>query len=343
MGVPEVTWDLKAVEYVKLANLALDWVEGKPVAYLRTWPWPARGAVTLGVDALWRFENVPRISDAMAKAGVQGSFHYLSVEAVNNAAAIRELLKAGHSLGAFGDSTEPFAGQPDGEQRGRIERIVRAFRAADPAFVVAGLRAPQGATDAGTEKATAALDYLVDTGRVDSLVPVPAPGGRPVVLTAALNLDSNASPEAVDTGLDGIAKKAELLGGYAFVGLDVAAYEAGGPLEAGLGRYLAGAKERSIWHASAVDVARWWHAREGLKVETRADATGLTIDIDAAEAVPFPAAIALSPPPGMKEMRVDVPPSAGGVQNHRAPDGSVALVLTALPAGKHSIRVTFAY
>src|SRR5204862_6172616 len=128
LGYPEVAWDAKMADYVKLANLALDWVEGKPVAYLHSWPWPARGAVTLGVDALWRFENVPRLSDAMSKAGVNGSFHFLSTDASANAAAIKDLLKAGHSVGGFGDSTQPFAGQPPGEQSARVEKMVRGFR-----------------------------------------------------------------------------------------------------------------------------------------------------------------------------------------------------------------------
>jgi peptidoglycan/xylan/chitin deacetylase (PgdA/CDA1 family) len=345
LGFPEVAWDLKSADYVKLANLALDWVEGKPVAYLRSWPWPARGAVTLGADALWRFENVPRLADAMSKAGVKGSFHFLSTDAGANAAAIKDLLRAGHSVGGFGDSTQPFAGQSPGEQRGRVERMVRGFRAVlDPGVDVSGLRAPQGATDEDTEKAAASLNYLVDLGRVDSLVPALAPDHHLVLLANGANLDSNATLEAVNEGLEGAAIKAQVLGGYSFVGVDVAGYQADGPMEKGLARYLDASKSMSVWNASAADVARWWRAHEGLKVANAWDASQstLTLDVSAAEPVPFPAAISIVPPPGTKSLRIDASPSAGAVERQDLPDGAVALVLSALPAGSHRLQVVFA-
>jgi peptidoglycan/xylan/chitin deacetylase (PgdA/CDA1 family) len=343
LGYPEVAWDAKAADYVKLANLALDWVEGKPVTFLRSWPWPWRGAVTLGVDALWRFENVPRLADAMSKAGVKGSFHFLSPDVAANAANIRGLVSAGHSVGGFGDSTQPFAGQSPGEQRARVERMVGAFRSAlDPGTNVGGLRAPEGATDEGTEKAAASLDYLVDLGRVDSLMPAVAPGGKLVLLSNAANFDQNTTLENVNSELDSAARRAQVLGGYAYVGVDVAGYQPDSPLEAGVRRYLEAAKSMPVWNASADDVARWWKAREGVKVASAWDAASstLTLDVVAAEAVPFPAAISIVPPPGMKNIQIDAPPSAGTVQRQDV-DGAIALVLSALPAGSHRLQVRF--
>jgi hypothetical protein len=345
LGYPEVAWDLKSADYVKLANLALDWVEGKPVTYVRSWPWPYRGALTLGVDALWRFENVPRLAGALSQAGVKGSFHFLSTDAQANAAAINDLVKSGHSVGGFGDSTQPFAGEPPAEQRARIERMVRAFRAVlDPGTNVAGLRAPQGATDEATEKAAAGLDYLVDLGRVDSLMPTLAPGGKPVMLSNTANFDANVTLDTVNAELDNAANRSQLLSGYAFIGVDVAGYQPDSPLEAGVRRYLEASRTKSVWTASADDVAHWWKAREGLKVTRQWDsaATSLTLDVAAAEAVPFPAAITLVPPPGTRDIEIDAPPSAGAVQRQQAPDGSLAIVLNALPAGSHRLQVRFA-
>ena len=45
----------------------------------------------------------------------------------------------------------------------------------------ASLRAPQGATDAATERAAASLDYLVDAGRIEAANPILAGNHRLVV------------------------------------------------------------------------------------------------------------------------------------------------------------------
>jgi hypothetical protein len=179
---------------------------------------------------------------------------------------------------------------------------------------------------------------------VDSLVPVLAPDGQLVLLSASANLDSNATLEAVNASLDAAAQKAQLLGGHAFVGVDGAAYEPGAPMEEGLKRYLSSVAERPLWNASALDVARWWRAHEGLKVASQWDAATatLTLDVNATEAVPFPASISISPPPGMKSLRLEVPPSAGAVQQMPDGSGGIALVFSALPAGRQSVLVRFA-
>jgi hypothetical protein len=66
----------------------------------------------------------------------------------------------------------------------------------------------------------------------------------------------------------------------------------------------------------------------------------LTLDVVAAEAVPFPAAISLVPPPGTKSIQVDAPPSAGTVERQDV-EGGIALVLSGLPAGSHRLQVRF--
>ena len=343
LGWPEGAWDGTNAEFVKLAQLALDWVEGRPVAYLRTWPSPWRGAMTLGIDALWRFENVPRIAAAMSKVGLHGSFHFLSTDAKANAAVIRDLLRDGHSLGGFGDAAQPFAGLPEAEQRTRVERMVQEFRAAlGPGAPVSGLRAPQGATDAATEKAAAMLDYLVDAGRVDAAVPQFAPDRRLVVLAAGTNIDSNASLDAITAGLDAAAKRAQLLGGYAFVGVDVAGYQPGSPLEAGLQKFVEASQGSPLWSASAADVARWWREHDQLKVASAWDAAASTLSIEVAvgEAMVFPAAIAIVPPPGMKSVRIE--PAYAGAELQSGAAGATALVLSGLPPGSHRLQLRFA-
>jgi hypothetical protein len=129
LGFPEVAWDAKAPDYVTLANRALDWVEGKPVAYLRSWPWPARGAITLGVDALWRFENVPRPRAGALGRGREGLVPFPVVGSGRERAAIAISSPPGIPLAASVDTTQPFAGQSPAEAARARGAHVRGFRA----------------------------------------------------------------------------------------------------------------------------------------------------------------------------------------------------------------------
>jgi len=343
LGWPETAWAGQPAEFERLAALALDFVEGRPIAFARSWPWPYRGAMTIGVDALWRFENVPRIAQLLSRHGVHGSFHFLPADAKPNAALIRDLVKATHSVGGFGDEAKRFAGQSEPEQSARVERMVREFRASlGPEFVVSGLRAPEGATDAGTEKAAGGLDYIVDSGRVDSATPVIAANRRAVMLPSSANLDTMSSPEAVSAGLATAKMRAQLLGGYAFVGVDGAAFLPDSPLETALARFVestwGGAK--LVWPASSADVAAWWRERQRLEVATAWDgAQVLDVSVRAPERLGFPAAIAMTPPPGMKNARLET--AVAGVEMRSEGEGAPVLVLNALPAGEHRLRVRF--
>ena len=343
LGWPESAWEGEPAQFRKLAHLALDWVEGKPVVFARGWPAPYQGAMTIGVDALWRFENIPRIVEVLSSFGARGSFHFLPADAAANAALIRDLVSGGHSVGGFGDQVQPFAGQSETEQRARVERMVRGFRSALGAdFVLSGLRAPQGATDAATERAAAPLGYLVDSGRIDSALPSLAENRRLVLLSASANFDTTPALDAIATGLAEASSKARLLKGYAFVGVDAAGFLRDAPLEIGLIRFGAAAgKEKGLWLASAADVAAWWREREQLKITSAwnaADST-MTLNITVGDPMRFAAAIAVIAPPARKTVRLE--DTLAGVQLDSEANGEVALLLTGLPAGEHRLRLRF--
>ena len=344
LGWPENAWDPKSPEYRALAGAAIDWIEGRPIAYAKTWPWPYRGAVTVGVDALWRFENVPHVAELAARHGAHASFHFLPADARANAALVRDLVKSGQSVGGFGDDAQPFAGQPEAEQRARIERMAQAFRDALGAdFSVRGLRAPQGATDAATEKAAASLDYLVDVGRVDSAVPLLSDGRHLVVLSASTNLDATSTADAIAAGFAGATTRTRTLGGYAFVGVDAAALTRESAVDAALATFIestAAGKADAPWAASAADVAEWWRARAQLRISSAwspGDST-MTLEVVAAEALRFPLAIAIEPPPGAKNVRLE---EVEGAQLQADAAGNPAVVLSALPAGAKRLRIRF--
>jgi len=340
MGWTEAAWDGQAADFRKLAEAALDWVEGKPSAWLRTWPWPYRGAVTIGIDSLWKFENAPRAASRLAERGVHGSFHFVSDQVEPNAAIIRDLAKGGQAVGGFGDSTQPFGGKSEREQKVRVERMVDEFhRVLGADFPVAGLRAPQGVTDEGTEKAAASLDYIVDIGRVDSLVPSLSENGHLVLLAASANFAATNTAEMISSALD-VAMRKAFVGGYAFVGFDLAGLAQDSPMETALAQSLEGSKALgALWMGSATEVAQWWRERSAIKVTSTwkpADSI-LDLDVTVAQPLQFGASIQLSPPQGLLP-RLEDPPA--GVQLQNA-GGATALVLTGLPAGTHRLRVRF--
>jgi hypothetical protein len=222
--------------------------------------------------------------------------------------------------------------------------MAQAFRDALGAdFSVRGLRAPQGATDAATEKAAASLDYLVDVGRVDSAVPLLSDGRHLVVLSASTNLDATSTADAIAAGFAGATTRTRTLGGYAFVGVDAAALTRESAIDAALATFIestAAGKADAPWAASAADVAEWWRARAQLRISSAwspGDST-MTLEVVAAEALRFPLAIAIEPPPGAKNVRLE---EVEGAQLQADAAGNPAVVLSALPAGAKRLRIRF--
>ena len=344
LGWTENVWDAKSPDYRALTGLAIDWIAGKPAAFARTWPWPYRGAVTLGIDALWRFENVPRIAEITARNGAHASFHFLSSDAKANAPLIRDLEGAGHSVGGFGDTMQPFAGAAENVQQARVERMVQDFRDALGAdFHLSGLRAPQGATDALTEQAASELDYLVDAGRVDAAIPVRAGGRNLVVLAASANLDGNASADAIAAALASASARSQTIGGYAFVGVDGAAVVRDSALENALAGYIdsvTAKKAGGTWLATAAEAADWWRARAEIRVASRWQPgdPAMAIEVESPVAMRYPLAISVVPPAGFKSVRLD---DAPGAQVAADADGAAVIVLNAVAAGSTRLSVRF--
>jgi hypothetical protein len=331
----------KSAEHAAIAAAAVDWIAGKPVVYARTWPAPHKGALTVGVDALWRFENVLHVAEAAAKHGIHASFHFLPGDARANETLIRTLTRYGQSVGGFGDTVQPFAGQPEAEQRARVERMVQGFRDALGAdFPVKGLRAPQGATDAATEKAAAILDYLVDAGRIDSAVPVASAESRVVLLSASANLDGTSTPEAIAAAFDAAKARTRLIGGYAFLGVDAAALMQDSALDTALASFIessAAGAAGSPWAASADEVAEWWRARSQVKVASAwtPGEDAMAVDVSSTEALRYPLAIAVVPPAGFRSVSLV---DADGASLQPDADGNPSIVLSA-PAGTKRLRL----
>ena len=348
LGWPETAWDAEATEFRSLAELALDWVSGRPQAYLATWPWPYQGAATLGFDATWRFENLPPLARELDRGGAAASINLLAPDAVRQASMLKKLVLTGHDVASLGDRWRPFAGQSAAEQAERVKLANGAFNKVLSPLTAAGLRTPEGTTDVETEQAVAGQGgpYLVDAGRVESALPVLSQDKRLVLLPNTLALDSGDGAATPQRWLDSI--EAELtrvtaMGGYAYLSMDAAALTPGTPLYAAFARFAAQAKTQhpALWFGSAMQISRWWQEKERLSIDARPDGDDLLVDLKVAGEAPlaYPAAILISPPPGKHEARVEEP--VAGVNLARRADGEPTLVVNGLAAGEYRLRLHF--
>lgn len=323
LGWQESTWDSQPAEFTALARMAATWTSDHPVAYVATWPWPYRAALTVGVDATWRFENMDALAALLGKHHWHGSFNLLADDLKTQAARVRQLRADGHDIGSLGDRWAVFGGTPEADQARRITTAGQ------------GLRAPEGRTDAATEKAARKLPYLVDAGRIDSLLPLPPGDERPVLLPNPLNLDGKAGLAATRASLGQQAELLRRLGGYAYVGIDAGTAGPGTALWQALSSFLdEEAAQHTLWIADAASIADW--RRHSLRVSVVDQAVrqgGVEVQLRVADGPQLPEGMVLivHAPAGRRLQGADGKPA-----------DSRAVSLSGLAPGPHSLRVELA-
>lgn len=346
LGWPETAWDPRTKDWHTLAGAALDWVEGRPLAYLATWPAPYRAAMSFGVNATWRFENLPHVAQLFQAHAVRASFYLLASDAARQVPILSQLVQGGHDVGSLGDLWRPFVGETAELQAHRVEIGAQSLRKAlGEGQAFSGLRTPEGATDANTESAVLRQggDYLVDLGRIDSVVPVLAQAGQLTLLSDTLTLDTDNAAESARWGQSLIdqRERALALHGYAFVGLDAAAMTPDSALDATLNRFLTDSRSTApeLWLASAAQVSHWWKARQRIKLESHQEDADLVLKLDVATGPPieFPVAISLVPPVGSVLAGITEPRPDSRLELR--PDGTQSLVITGLSQGTRSVRL----
>lgn len=286
LGWPEAAWESDPATFAALAGRAIDWAANRPLAAVATWPLPYRAAMTIGVDATWRFELVPAFAQLLARHEVRGSFHFLGADAADQQALIARLRQAGHGVGTLGDRWQPFAGQAASEQAARVASAVRSFS-------FSGLRAPEGRTDDATELATRHLGYLIDSGRVDGVLPLPASATRPSMLNNPLNLSDALTAAQTTAALQALSASLVRLGGHAYVGVDAAHLAAGQALASGIDAFLASPERRAVWLTDADTIVRWMRARDRVSLGWEGAPTSLQLTVRVAPGDGSPL------PPGM--------------------------------------------
>lgn len=337
IGWPETAWAAHPDEFSRIAELALDWVSDHPVAYVASWPRPYRAAMTLGVDATWRFENMAALATLLTRHRLGATFNFLAADAGRETVLIRNLLTGGHGIGTLGDRWQVFGGETEAAQEKRLADLRTSFAAE-----VIGLRAPEGRTDAATERAARKFAYLVDAGRVDSILPLPENSDRPFILPNPLNLEEKANAAETFAALRDQAAKLSRLGGYAYVGIDAAAASPGSSMWHGIVSFLdAGDARRDIWITDAASIVRWQRDAQRVSLDSKTDGRGLLLTIRIKEGPPLPdgMSIVVHPPGGQRivqadGLRLESPQSAG--------EKTATIAISGLLPGEHHLHVELA-
>lgn len=330
LGWPEEAWSGQPAEFAALAQRAIDWVANRPLVHVAAWPRPYCAALTLGVDATWRFENVAPVAAALAQRQVRGTFNFLLADLQPQAALIGALVADGHSIGSLGDRWEPFAGQSEDEQQRRIQRLAPAG-----AGLVAGLRVPEGRSDAVTERVARQFGYLVDAGRVDAALPLPATAERPVLLANGHNFDGTLSADQVAATLRQLAATLTRVGGYTYVGLDAANLPPGGALWNGMADFLdVPETHRYLWIDAAAAIAAWTMATTRLAAHVEAEGPNWRLRVDVANgpALPPGMSVLVASPAGRQLAGLVGEPQ---VRLAAADDGLFAVDLSGLTPGAY--------
>lgn len=339
LGWPENAWSSQPAQSLAVARMALDWVMNRPVAYVAPWPWPYRAAMSFGVDATWRFENMAGVAAMLSQRKVAATFNFLAPDLASQVALAKRLAAGGNGIGTLGDRWQPFGGEPAELQAARATKAKQVLTAALGTGHGAGMRPPEGRTDAGTEAAASGLEYLVDAGRVDALVPTLTRGDGPVVLPNPLNLDGHSAAPSIAQALAGEAQRLARFGGYGYVGLDAAQAGRGSALIDGISHFLDDPAARGgLWIADAAAVARWSRslARVSVDVGTARDAAfDVTLRVAPGNPLPQGVALVVHPPGNARITTVE--------GNARLAEGGAnALLIGGLPAGEHRLRLHFA-
>ena len=357
-GWPERLW--LAADPRKHEALLFDsmmWLLRQPSAYLATWPGGLASAYMplIYMADVFNDNDLP-FANQLKKTGLRGSYYVLAFDLDKSSDALKKIQALGHVLGYEGDAYEGFKGLPREEQAARMQKMRADIAALKlPISPDPGFAPPMDDIDANTIAAAAAQPFghmVAWIGGTDGCVPYfsdDAAGvarGKPLVMLPRIHpgaeemleeVDEDAAIEQLRTEIDASNR----MGCLSIVRFANQSLLSSVAKDALLGEYTR--HKPRMWGTTGNDIARWWLARERIKVDlsgTLSDAT-LTVDIggsgplgeDAVVWLNFPAANAepvLSPMDGAPALKVAA-----------KTESRAAYLLRGLPAGQHRWSVRF--
>ena len=261
-----------------LVRNSVAWAGRVPFGWVEPWPHGRRAAAAFAQDVEFQFENARFALDSLRAAGVKGTYFVTSKYAAHYKRVTRQLAAEGE-IGTHTENHRRLGGAPYDVQRARLRTTQREINRllGEP---VAGLRPPQEQFDSATMAAWLAVGGKYLFGVNDSRVAAPellSISDDTLVLFSRVVSDDVALADLVAQSdqqnlarifLNDLAQVRALGGLYLFsYHSQLLARPELVPVLARVAR--AAAADSSVWLATNGDIAEWWRARAGLRVETR--------------------------------------------------------------------------
>ena len=351
-GFSEQAWDTKSPQLQALLAGTLDWLQGRPQAYVAAWPNNHRAAYLTEMDTEAEFDNAINLIALLDPLKIPATFYTLTSVAVDSPATVK-LLADGHEIGYHADVHDGFKGQPAELQLQRMENMRKLLFKVHPEATLkaTGFRAPYELYDATTERSMECVGlgyHVADPSRTDHRLPI-LTGANLVVLPRTqrddMNLIQGATPPAeIAAALKGDLDVLVAQGGLGVLSVHTQRFAKGSPLQQAMGPFLKTLADQrtKVWLATGQDIAQWWRERSKLTVRLTPAANREEIELGYTGKSPLKGATVIVLQPHAAKL-VLTPARAGLPQPRILPLDAYrsAVVFDALPGGSYTYQVEF--
>jgi peptidoglycan/xylan/chitin deacetylase (PgdA/CDA1 family) len=265
-----------------LVRNSVAWAGRWPQAWIEPWPRGDKAAAALAQDVEYQFPNVRFAADSLHAAGIPSTYFLTSRYATHYKRLTRELAKVGE-IGSHTESHMRLGGVAAHVQRSRLRKTQRHLAK----FVkgpVAGLRPPEEQFDVATMSAWLDVggSYLMGVNDRRAAAPELLQVGKDTLVLLSRVVDDDLAlslpGRLPDTKLVETKFMRDLTQMRALGGLYLLSYHSQLLARPELVNVVvrvarAAAADTNTWIATTGEIARWWRAREQLRVYTRSSST----------------------------------------------------------------------
>lgn len=351
LGYPERTWwASEPAAMDALAYDALTWLARRPAAYLATWPAHHRSALVMALDEsnIWD-DGERRYADLAERLSGHASYYVLTQQMAGSKDQLRSLQARGHEIAYLGDSFDGFADQSTREQNKRVKQMVAEMGEAGIPGESRGFHAPMESYDAATVAVLQAdgFRYLIGApSSSETRLPSYAGAGQSSGILI-LPRTQNGPDDVLGDGRDFKDFLTEFNSAERMGGLNVLRIPGASTMDDK--QWLQFSDElqrhaRSMWVASAVEVANWWQERERVSVSLDDSVTPamLTVTVQGTQALQQPVTVMVNlPRPDARLKLLSDDTEQAAVQVVRRDVWRADIELGLLSAGTHHWFVQF--
>lgn len=312
------TWS-EGVGRIVVRN-AVDWAAGNPVLQLATWPDGYSAAAVVAQDVEADYANAAQANEIVEQAGIPTTYFIVGQLAQTNPFVTRALAATGE-LASHSYYHRPMDSYSDAGQREELALGKSSAEEFSSGATVTGFRPPEERFTVETLKAWAEIggDYFFASDHGRSAVPVIVPFGPDSLVFLGRVVDDDYSllsrdemrdrSEMVRSLVSQIDEVVAYRGAYLFdYHSHIMAQEQLLPVLSELVKALQ--QRTDLWMATAGEVAQWWRARNGVRIERNEAGTAATVTNDGEHL--YTSGILIVDLPDGTQKRVAIPELAPG-------------------------------